>query len=62
MRAISCARCSCVRGMQTGCPEEIAFARGWVDAEALTGMAAQLSKNDYGRYLQGLLTDRMMEG
>ncbi|MEA5163108.1 glucose-1-phosphate thymidylyltransferase RfbA [Cereibacter johrii] len=50
------------QGMQTGCPEEIAFAKGWVDAEALTGMAAQLSKNDYGRYLQGLLTDRMMEG
>ena len=48
------------QGMQTGCPEEIAFAQGWIDAEALRGLADQLSKNDYGRYLRGLLADPPM--
>lgn len=43
------------QGLQTGCPEEIAFARGWIDADALAGRAARFARNDYGRYLQSLL-------
>jgi len=43
------------QGLQTGCPDEIAFAQGWIDAEALRARAAQFSKNDYGRYLTQLL-------
>ncbi|MFD1508065.1 glucose-1-phosphate thymidylyltransferase RfbA [Lacimonas salitolerans] len=43
------------QGMQTGSPDEIAFGNGWIDAEALRTRAAQFAKNDYGRYLQGLL-------
>lgn len=39
------------QGLQTGCLDEIAFARGWIDAEALKARAAQFAKNDYGRYL-----------
>ena len=42
------------QGMQTGCPEEIAFAKGWIDADALKARAAHFSKNDYGRYLSSL--------
>jgi glucose-1-phosphate thymidylyltransferase len=42
-------------GLQTGCLEEIAFRQGWIDAEALADRARLLAKNDYGRYLAGLL-------
>ena len=43
------------QGMQTGSPDEIAFSNGWIDAGALEARAARFGKNDYGRYLKGLL-------
>jgi len=43
------------QGLQTGCPEEIAFDQGWIDAEALARQAEALKKNGYGAYLAGLL-------
>ncbi len=43
------------QGLQTGCPEEIAYDRGWIDADALRAQAARYAKNDYGRYLARLL-------
>ena len=43
------------QGLQTGCPEEIAFSQGWIDAEQLRAQAQKFSKNDYGRYLARLL-------
>ena len=43
------------QGMQTGCPEEIAFEQGWIDRAAMQAMAEKFSKNDYGRYLKRLL-------
>lgn len=43
------------QGLQTGCPEEIAYHRGWISAEDLRALAAPYSKNDYGRYLERLL-------
>jgi len=42
------------QGMQIGCPEEIAFQKGWIDATALAAMARQYEKTDYGRYLVAL--------
>lgn len=42
------------QGVQTGCPEEIAFRKGWITGEALSSIAARLSKSDYGRYLKQL--------
>ena len=39
------------QGLQTGCPEEIAFANGWIDRAALQALAGQTAKNDYGQYL-----------
>lgn len=42
------------QGLQVCCPEEVAFNRGWIDAEQLMRLAASLSKNDYGQYLQAL--------
>lgn len=43
------------QGLQTGCPEEIAFDKGWIDADALRERARLFAKNDYGRYLSRLL-------
>ncbi|KAJ57377.1 glucose-1-phosphate thymidylyltransferase [Actibacterium mucosum KCTC 23349] len=43
------------QGMQSGCPEEIAFANGWIDAEKLAEHAETFKKTEYGRYLSGLL-------
>ncbi|WP_417248175.1 glucose-1-phosphate thymidylyltransferase RfbA [Celeribacter sp.] len=43
------------QGMQSGCPEEIAFGQGWIDAETLSAQAEELKKSDYGQYLKGLL-------
>jgi glucose-1-phosphate thymidylyltransferase len=43
------------QGMQTGCPEEIAFEKGWIDRAAMQAMAEKFAKNDYGKYLKRLL-------
>ncbi|MDR0311918.1 MAG: glucose-1-phosphate thymidylyltransferase RfbA [Acidobacteriota bacterium] len=47
------------QGLKVACPEEIAWRAGWIDDEALTRLAARLAKNEYGRYLQRLLEDRV---
>jgi glucose-1-phosphate thymidylyltransferase len=39
------------QGLQIGCPEEIAFRKGFIDADALRQEARHLGKTDYGRYL-----------
>ena len=43
------------QGLQTGCLEEIAYQKGWIDRAALEEMAEAMAKNDYGRYLKTLL-------
>ena len=43
------------QGMQSGSPDEIAHANGWIDDAQLRARAAKFGKNDYGRYLAGLL-------
>lgn len=45
------------QGLKVGCPEEIAFGRGYIDAEQLLRLAAPMKKNGYGQYLQDLLRD-----
>lgn len=44
------------QGLQTGCPEEIAFDQGWIDADQLRARAALFAKNTYGTYLRKLLS------
>ncbi|MFE3838687.1 glucose-1-phosphate thymidylyltransferase RfbA [Pseudogemmobacter sonorensis] len=39
------------QGLQSGCPEEIAFQNGWIAREDLIRIAAPYRKNDYGQYL-----------
>jgi len=43
------------QGMQTGCPEEIAYQAGWIDDAALSALADRYAKTDYGTYLRGLM-------
>ena len=43
------------QGLQVGCPDEIAFSKGWIDRAAVAARAEIFRKNDYGRYLAGLL-------
>lgn len=45
------------QGLQVGCPDEIAFHAGWINREQLAARAEIFRKNDYGRYLAGLLND-----
>ncbi len=39
------------QNLKVGCPEEIAFLNGWIDAAALTALAEPYLKTEYGRYL-----------
>ena len=43
------------QGLQVCCPEEIAYSNGWINAEQVLALAAPLSKNGYGQYLQALV-------
>ena len=43
------------QGVKVGCPEGIAYAKGWISAEKLRELAAPMLKNDYGKYLISLL-------
>jgi len=42
------------QGLRVCCPEEIAWANGWIDDVQLQRLAQPLVKNGYGRYLLGL--------
>jgi glucose-1-phosphate thymidylyltransferase len=43
------------QGLMVACPEEIAYRQGWISAEVVQKVAAQLSKNSYGQYLSKIL-------
>ena len=44
------------QGLKVGCPEEIAYKLGFIDKVQLLKLAEPLSKNNYGKYLQGLVS------
>ncbi|MEM9797827.1 MAG: glucose-1-phosphate thymidylyltransferase RfbA [Pseudomonadota bacterium] len=44
------------QGLQSGCPEEVAYQLGWIDRAALEARAELFKKNAYGAYLSGLLS------
>ena len=46
-------------GRGVACPEEIAFRQGWIGEAELESLAAPLSKNGYGQYLQRLLIEKV---
>ncbi|EFV40812.1 glucose-1-phosphate thymidylyltransferase [Enterobacteriaceae bacterium 9_2_54FAA] len=39
------------QGLKVACPEEIAYRKGFIDAEQVKCLAEPLAKNDYGKYL-----------
>jgi glucose-1-phosphate thymidylyltransferase len=43
------------QGLKVGCPEEIAFHRGWIKADDLLRLASELGKTEYGDYLRQLV-------
>jgi len=45
------------QGLQVGCPDEIAYRTGWIDKAALLARADIFKKNDYGRYLLGIVSE-----
>lgn len=45
------------QGLKVACPEEISFAKGWIDAQQLRKLAEPLAKSGYGQYLLHLLAD-----
>ena len=47
------------QGLQVGSPDEIAWRNGWITADDLARRAATFSKNAYGQYLSGILTDKL---
>ncbi|WP_063583715.1 glucose-1-phosphate thymidylyltransferase RfbA [Achromobacter ruhlandii] len=47
------------QGLKVACPEEIAYRRQWISSEQLETLAAPLSKNNYGKYLQRLLVEKV---
>jgi len=42
------------QGLMVSCPEEIAFAKGWIDMDRLRELARPLAKTGYGQYLLNL--------
>ena len=40
------------QGFKIACPEEIAFSKGFIDANALETLVAKLGKGEYGNYLR----------
>jgi glucose-1-phosphate thymidylyltransferase len=43
------------QGLKVGCPEEVSYRKGYIDAERLERLARPMRKNDYGRYLLEIL-------
>jgi glucose-1-phosphate thymidylyltransferase len=47
------------QGLKIGCPEEVAYRLGYIDGPHLARLAAQLSKSEYGNYLNRILASEV---
>ncbi len=47
------------QGLKIGCVEEIAFRKGYIDADQLRALAAPLEKSGYGEYLRRIADERI---
>jgi len=45
------------QGLKIGCPEEIAYRKGYISADQLAELSQQTLASGYGRYLQDILSD-----
>ena len=46
------------QGFKVGCPEEIAWRKGWITNKKLENLSKQFMKSGYGEYLINLLKDK----
>lgn len=49
------------QGLKIACIEEIAFRKGYIDRKQLEGLAEEMLKNEYGRYLMEIVAEGEME-
>ncbi len=49
------------QGLKVACPEEIAYRKGYIDADQLRKLAEPLKKNNYGQYLLQILEDKVVQ-
>ena len=49
------------QGLKVACVEEIAYHRGYIDAEQVARLAKPLEKNGYGRYLLNMIGTEINE-
>jgi glucose-1-phosphate thymidylyltransferase len=47
------------QGLKVACPEEIAYRKGFIDAQTLDALADKYVKNGYGQYLKQILTEQV---
>jgi glucose-1-phosphate thymidylyltransferase len=47
------------QGLKVGCPEEIAYRLGYIDAGQLAELAKRMESSTYGQYLRRVLDDRI---
>lgn len=43
------------QGLKVACPEEIAYRKGFINADQVRALAEPLAKNDYGQYLLNMI-------
>ncbi len=48
------------QGMKVAAPEELVWRNGWIDNAQLERLAQPLAKSGYGKYLLGLLQDKVL--
>jgi glucose-1-phosphate thymidylyltransferase len=48
------------QGLKIACPEEIAYRKGFISAEALRRLAKPLAKSGYGEYLLRVIEERLL--
>ena len=47
------------QGLKVSCPEEIAYRKQWIDAQALKQLAAPMQKTGYGQYLLNIVNEQV---
>lgn len=48
------------QGLKVSCPEEIAYRKGWINAETLRRLAQPMKNTGYGKYLLNLLNEHIL--
>ena len=49
------------QGFKVGCPEEVAWRKGWINDQNLESLAKKMIKSGYGEYLIEILNDPLRD-